>query len=583
MKSIIFEELLIWSKQNEKAKIVKFSKGINIITGPKNRVGKSTILKSLYHTLGADVPQLISPRLKNESAIFALKFKLGQRSFLVIRDENHFGLFDQNNKLVGKYHKISGSEGFSSKLYELLEFNLKLKNAKNNKYSNVYPEYYFLPFYIDQDTGWKRTWTSFNNLGKVDGYRKNMIEYHLGIRSAQSFHAKEELLELETKEKELLDVQATTIAIRDDFKATKSSQLINTDLEQFKDEVENLISELNDKKTLASKSLNNIKNLRNEILSLEHEISLVETAIQEHEADYKYCESPETPDELECPICASTFKNSITERFEYLDDISYCNSLLDHLKKSHITTREELKAAEDEYSTIVRAQKSIEVIIDAKKGKATVKDLLKSEGIKEILAEISNRLTKLDNSLSELKPKIRSARNAAKAATEAKKKINESYASYMKEYLNALDVNSVKEASYKDAVSHIYETGSELSRIILAQHMSYLNTMKKHNKFVICPLVIDTPNQQEQDSANLPAIYDFTFKKRLDNQQLILAAVDFKKQFTSEKLKAQKGLKLIELDTKYSLLNTKDFLEVNSRLSGLHAKMLENEPLNISG
>lgn len=54
MKSIYFKSAHILSLRDKKGFAFKFSPDINIITG-ENDTGKSSFIKSLYHTLGADV------------------------------------------------------------------------------------------------------------------------------------------------------------------------------------------------------------------------------------------------------------------------------------------------------------------------------------------------------------------------------------------------------------------------------------------------------------------------------------------------------------------------------------------------
>ena len=52
--NIIFKKILIVDILNKFAKKVEFSNEKNLVTSPKNGKGKSTIIKSLYHALGAN-------------------------------------------------------------------------------------------------------------------------------------------------------------------------------------------------------------------------------------------------------------------------------------------------------------------------------------------------------------------------------------------------------------------------------------------------------------------------------------------------------------------------------------------------
>lgn len=52
--NFIFRKLRITDVVNKCSKSIRFSERDNLITSDKNSMGKSILLKSLYHTLGAD-------------------------------------------------------------------------------------------------------------------------------------------------------------------------------------------------------------------------------------------------------------------------------------------------------------------------------------------------------------------------------------------------------------------------------------------------------------------------------------------------------------------------------------------------
>jgi len=55
MSEMYFKSILIADIVSHKARFQQFQKGLNVITSTNNHVGKSSLLKSLYHTLGANV------------------------------------------------------------------------------------------------------------------------------------------------------------------------------------------------------------------------------------------------------------------------------------------------------------------------------------------------------------------------------------------------------------------------------------------------------------------------------------------------------------------------------------------------
>ena len=52
MQRLIFKEIKILSRNEKRARIIKFHPKMNLIKG-ENHVGKSSLIKSIYYTLGA--------------------------------------------------------------------------------------------------------------------------------------------------------------------------------------------------------------------------------------------------------------------------------------------------------------------------------------------------------------------------------------------------------------------------------------------------------------------------------------------------------------------------------------------------
>lgn len=57
MKSLVFRELWILSKAEKAGVNLSLGPNVNLLIG-ENDVGKSTLIKSIYHCLGADTPQI---------------------------------------------------------------------------------------------------------------------------------------------------------------------------------------------------------------------------------------------------------------------------------------------------------------------------------------------------------------------------------------------------------------------------------------------------------------------------------------------------------------------------------------------
>lgn len=93
MTNLVFKEIWILSKADNAAINVKLTKGINLLVG-ENDVGKSTLVKSFYHCLGVNSPQLNNSVWKKANPAYCVKIEIKGVEYFVLRDERYFGVFD---------------------------------------------------------------------------------------------------------------------------------------------------------------------------------------------------------------------------------------------------------------------------------------------------------------------------------------------------------------------------------------------------------------------------------------------------------------------------------------------------------
>lgn len=89
-----------------------------------------------------------------------------------------------------------------------------------------------------------------------------------------------------------------------------------------------------------------------------------------------------------------------------------------------------------------------------------------------------------------------------------------------------LGVYSLSENVFNSIKASIVESGSDLPRAILAYFFTTLKAIKKNGNATFFPIVIDAPNQQEQDPKNLKKMLAFISNNRPKDHQLILGLVD---------------------------------------------------------
>jgi len=572
MTHLYFEEMMILSKTEKKAKRVKFSKTINLILG-ENDVGKSTLMKSLYHTLGADVPQINNSRWKNSRAIYCLQFSLNNRRLFILRDGKYFGLFNGEKELIHGSIGIGGKEGIGQKINELLNFHIELQRPDSVSVP-VNPAFYFLPYYIDQDEGWRTSWSSFTGLQMISKYKAHMIDYHLGIKSQNYYNALSQKRAFEAATLEDQNELKSLIRIKNRYKIEKRQEILEINPDKFKAEIEELIVEFNRIYSLEQNQLALVKSQRNRHIALQQEIDVLEASIKELNADYKYLENPETPDEIDCPTCGTEFDNSISERFGLLDDIDFSRSLIDQKKKNLLDSNKSLKKHELDYKALSDESNNLNRLLNMKKETISLAEIIQSEAHKNAIKQIEENIAILEDAISTLTEKISNILPLLENDKKRTREINKYYSTKMKASLNKLNVHVLDSKDYQTPHKLMKSNalGSALPRSLLARYFSLLHTMSEFNEFIVCPSVIDSPLQQEQDEENSEAIFTFISDALLAEQQLVLGTLS-NENHLPEKMSG-KNANVIQLSEKYGLLQSEEFEGVLKSIESMHNQTL---------
>ncbi len=403
-----------------------------------------------------------------------------------------------------------------------------------------------------------------------------MIEYHLGIRPQSYYDAKKKSMESLEEKSELQkerDVLSTALAT---FQKRSSQIQVNLDPAAFKEEMDQLVDSYNLRWARQQDALTKVKDIRNERNAIDTDIAILRRSISELTADYEYAARLETPDMVGCPTCGTEFENSFQERFGLLDDVDYCRGILDQRQKARIEISEKLEVAEGEYQEVGQETHEMELLLNREKSEVTLRDIVVSEGNKEMIASLSKDLADKDETIAEIEKAIGNLKADMKLDTRKKKEIFGFYQSRMKEYLNSLNVLVLEEIDYANPTRVIKSNalGSDLPRALLAQYFGLLRTMKKFGSTKICPLIIDSPQQQEQDSNNLDAIFKFIFTKSLEGQQLILGTIST--ELVSDAILPTDANRIVLSNEKYSVLLRDQYVEAIDEIGRMHELLLSS-------
>lgn len=559
MKNFVLNEILLLSHLDRRAKKVKFDPKTTIILGV-NDTGKSCLLKSIYRTFGAE-PAKTHPRWTKSDVLSLIRFTLDAQQFSMLQHNRLYAIFDDKDQLIKNFTRVTSELG--PFLARLFDFKVKLNDKSGNAVIPP-PAYFFLPFYIDQDSSWNRNWSSFAKLQQFREWRQSIAEYHTGMKPNKFYELKADLdrLTREIKEAtaELRVLESAKARIKEQF----PPGTFDVDIDSFRSEVEELISRCQELNKVEETFKEKLIDLRNHKMLIGYQITIANQAVKEKGADYKFATSI-VEDHLDCPTCGAIYENSFAERFAIAQDEDRCRDLVVSLKQDEIDLNYQIEKLREQYAENREQFVAVSRILEKRQSDIRLKDVIESEGKKEVdrvfsahLLHYQGEVFKSEMELNQVKDSLKFIETQLRTK---KKEISSFYLSFMRSYLNKLQVLTLPQGSYNQIYSNIKEIGSDLPRALLAYYYSVLQTMKKYSSSAFCPIVIDSPNQQGQDPASLRKMIEFILESKPEDSQLILGL---------ENLNGLKpDVKIIELKTKLQLLRKEEYKKVSREVSPL--------------
>lgn len=521
-KQLLLKQLTILSIPEKSAKTVTFHPQRNLITG-ENDVGKSSIVKSIYHSLGADVH--FDNVWKKADAISLLTFSYSNKDYMVLRSRDHFGLFDIQGNLIQSFDSII--KGLSPYFAKLFNNKLQLKQSQTNQRIPASPAIQFLPFYIDQDKSWTKPWNSFEGLGVFSGFKRDLINFVTGIRPNEYFLLSERIDQLSAKLTTLKSESGVLISAQKTVEKHLPKTTFDIDIKAFKKGIDRLLVKLEALKNKENEYRKNLIKQKNKEIFIDNEINLVSKSIREINKDYEHSLN-ELDCEITCPTCNATYENSMVSRFGLLEDIDTCRSLLsDYLEDKKKITKEVVKL-ENQLDLQVAKVREITSLLDEKKGKVRLKDLIENESskqIKEIFNQSHSNYSIQIGEIEEQKSGLEADRSKLNNK-ERKDSIISKFNTLIDLFLIKLNVHTLNSDGFTDIPLSVKSQGSDTPRALLAYYYAIIFTSKEFTSLPLFPLVIDSPNQQDQDATNRNRIIKFIFENTPDDYQLILGTVD---------------------------------------------------------
>jgi hypothetical protein len=520
MRSLRFRSCLLVSHREKRGRFVEFHPIATVLKGP-NDTGKSSIVKSLYQALGAD-PELEHPRWKAADVSTVLTFTIDGEVYRAFRAGRTYALF-QGERMVARYTSIT--MGLGPALADLLSFHLKLTD-REGKVVVPPPAYLFLPFYCDQDNGWSEAWSSFARLGQFANWRREVIPFHAGLRS-KAYYIAMELAARAGKEREDPFSDRTALIQLARKPELNSDVDAEIDPKSFQLEIDELVQQHNVVANAREKYRQRLQELNGRQLQLSAQKDILLQVRNELHADYNFSVNT-LESSVECPTCGQVHQNSFAERFAIAQDEAKSADLLGQVSGDLATTVEDIAKSRAGFDQKSTEASRIQELLSRHRGLVTFKQIVQREGQKEYRASLNAQITELDQIIGRLDRQITEARERMQLADSdvQKQEILSEYRRLMGLSLKQLRVTSLAESDYRQIDSRLKETGSDRPRAILAYMFVMLHLIRDAENTPDCPIVIDSPNQQDQDDVNHPLMLEYIRDHRPEDSQLILCLVD---------------------------------------------------------
>jgi len=526
-------------------------------------MGKSSLIKTLMSSFGAK-PAKISDAWMKLNPMSLVRFSIDSQQYAILKEGHSYAVFDAKGGLMKLCTSVI--EELGPFLAELVDFKITLPDKKNNIVVPP-PPFIFLPFYIDQDKSWGENWAGFAGLSHMKQGRDAIAFYHTGVRGNEYYTTKNALVKSkEEYDKMVLEVKAVRGLISR-LADTVSTVDFNINVELFKHEVEELLEECGRLKEKEEAHKGKLMDLYNVVIALESQYKITEAAMLESRKDYNFATN-RLPDHVECPTCGAEYENSFGERFAIAMDTARCDELLLEINEQLTIARDKIEKENRQLNETTQEVAKIHGILLKRQGEIRLKDIIEKEGANQVRTIFSDNLSTLRSDMfsnrekqEELEAKWRSFDDKKK-----KKEIEKYYLEHMEANLHSLEVKTLERSAYKALQSSINETGSTLPRALMAYYFAIFETINKFSTSVFCPLVIDSPDQQGQDKANIGKIYQFIKEHQPANSQMILVI--------EESVDIDFECKVIELNEKFGLLQRKEYDQVVEDLRPFYNQVL---------
>lgn len=564
--TVTFHALWLVSEKDASARRETFSPSKNLLAG-LNETGKSRVLKHLVWTLGCE-PAARNAGSWDSNITAAIELSIGSKQYTFLRSGRHQrAAFDAGGKLIlGTESAKVWTEFFS----ELFNFPLKLQRQQEGMFGLAGPEYAVLPFYIDQEGGWNRKWSTFSGLGQFLRWEQVVLEAFTGLRPQRYFLAQLRRDEVDYKLREA-KLQARlqskafdqVSAMLPESKAILNEQVFANELKELAERVGVLTKEEDGVRVALLEAVEDRK-------IKVAELQMVMRAEEDLVGDLAYLSKIPDEGHLTCPTCGQVHDISFRAKVELATDAEDAHQLVLLVRKQLESVRKREQDLRNKLQAVTSSLHELRLSMALEKDGTTVSDIIAAKSRTTLEQAYDRTKRDLAAQIDELTDE-RDALQAELAGLTEKgheKQVRDEYKGELGAYADRLgiakaEIGAVKIGTRPGAKA----SGSSGPRIYLAMHMALLALNKRYGEGSAFPFIVDTPRQQGLDDANTAKLLD-TIYNHAPSHQVFVANESVPEGWTPPE-----GCKVIPFEHKRQVLRPEEYKDGVAALEPMVSQM----------
>lgn len=522
------KKMILLSKRIKKARIIEFHPRTTIITG-ENDTGKSSLIKSIYQTLGASVRE--TSNWSQTGTINFLQFSFIKESYVALYHRKPRWFFIKNITTGEAHFFEKVTADLAPFINRIFNFNLQLTDRDGTR-KGPPPSFLFLPFYIDQDMGWQKNWNSFERLAQFPQWKNDLIDYFIGKKTPKYFTLKTSKVSLQSDLKNQESHLTTVTQVLGEVKLPKVDGLPDLSEQGFDREIHELeakLSRLFAEKTGAKKALLEYGN-RERII--EDQLKIIEQIDQDVDLDYQFASSELSENEVECPTCGAHYLNDITNRFRLARGVEKAKNILQDLLNELDEIRSLIILNRNHVIEVREQVKDIKELLQEKRQSISFGDFIELKTSERVNERIDSSILAHQNVVATTLEQIDIAEEQMEKEVDINrsKAINRKYKGLMSKNMEQLHVHNLQDSSFTSPERSILTSGSDLPRALLGYFFAILDLIRTNESVPFFPVVIDSPKQQDPDLPNTIAVFSFIRDYVAQGLQLVLSSVAIPKE-----------------------------------------------------